>query len=422
MILRQCRCGGVSERFKEPVLKTGDTAAYQGFKSLPLRHFIMQPIAERKNMGSRKAPKNINHRSDRKYMLRAKEQVMEAQTLFRDDGYLSGKLFLSVEKARNEERRLRHNERLLFRTIMTHHVSRPGDGNNIYSRSWLENVELTGHMRSNKGIKNYISINLPFLYAEIYRQRVRIQSWKQESMIFMNNISQWVDEKYISNGQDSEYGNYLYSDPMASTFNRVIRWQSIFTSSITSDWARNAAELADQLMDGSVRKEYEQIRYNVMRDIMEYYASYVPICLKEIDAPETTRGAPIYNSTHQKATVKQTADKPAVKLCVLAEPYRNAGAMEEFLAKDKAIACSDVLYSCGHSSIIGCSGLDLYGNAGAESHDATDMEYMITVSGALHCTTASPLHRFYKWIIEKHTPTELIYTAMSLMAGYNDAG
>ena len=30
--------GGVSERFKELVLKTSDRVTYQGFESLPLRH------------------------------------------------------------------------------------------------------------------------------------------------------------------------------------------------------------------------------------------------------------------------------------------------------------------------------------------------------------------------------------------------
>ncbi len=32
--------GGVSERFKELVLKTSDRVTYQGFESLPLRHTL----------------------------------------------------------------------------------------------------------------------------------------------------------------------------------------------------------------------------------------------------------------------------------------------------------------------------------------------------------------------------------------------
>ena len=35
-------CGEVSEWFKEPVLKTGDSARGRGFESHPLRHFFAQ--------------------------------------------------------------------------------------------------------------------------------------------------------------------------------------------------------------------------------------------------------------------------------------------------------------------------------------------------------------------------------------------
>ena len=37
--------GGVSERFKELVLKTSDTETYQGFESLPLRHIFFAYIS-----------------------------------------------------------------------------------------------------------------------------------------------------------------------------------------------------------------------------------------------------------------------------------------------------------------------------------------------------------------------------------------
>ena len=33
--------GQVSEWFKEPVLKTGDTATYRGFESHPVRHILL---------------------------------------------------------------------------------------------------------------------------------------------------------------------------------------------------------------------------------------------------------------------------------------------------------------------------------------------------------------------------------------------
>ena len=36
--------GGVSERFKELVLKTSDTATYQGFESLPLRQLLFTAV------------------------------------------------------------------------------------------------------------------------------------------------------------------------------------------------------------------------------------------------------------------------------------------------------------------------------------------------------------------------------------------
>ena len=36
--------GGVSEWFKELVLKTSDTATYQGFESLPLRHIPLNIV------------------------------------------------------------------------------------------------------------------------------------------------------------------------------------------------------------------------------------------------------------------------------------------------------------------------------------------------------------------------------------------
>ena len=36
--------GEMSERFKEPVLKTGDTAMCRGFESHSLRHFFKQPF------------------------------------------------------------------------------------------------------------------------------------------------------------------------------------------------------------------------------------------------------------------------------------------------------------------------------------------------------------------------------------------
>ena len=41
-ILNVFLSGGVSEWFKEPVLKTGVSYGHRGFESLPLRHFVRQ--------------------------------------------------------------------------------------------------------------------------------------------------------------------------------------------------------------------------------------------------------------------------------------------------------------------------------------------------------------------------------------------
>ena len=41
--------GEVSERFKEPVLKTGDAATHRGFESHPLRHVLTRYSAKREN-------------------------------------------------------------------------------------------------------------------------------------------------------------------------------------------------------------------------------------------------------------------------------------------------------------------------------------------------------------------------------------
>ena len=41
MIFYLSKFGEMSERFKEPVLKTGDPATGRGFESHSLRHFIL---------------------------------------------------------------------------------------------------------------------------------------------------------------------------------------------------------------------------------------------------------------------------------------------------------------------------------------------------------------------------------------------
>ena len=47
--------GEMSERFKEPVLKTGDPATGRGFESHSLRHFILSAILFQIRSGTQEA-------------------------------------------------------------------------------------------------------------------------------------------------------------------------------------------------------------------------------------------------------------------------------------------------------------------------------------------------------------------------------